>query len=122
MTKTVCRKARWCKSYRGTYNGVAADFIVKSSSLSGLQITGSAYPLTAVLQGKASIRIIRARVGVQLYHASGATFTATMVDSGKIHGIGSDCFALTVYDKNGVLLKSLPASLLSGENVVIHLK
>ena len=47
-------------------------------------------------------------------------FTATASDSGKSSGIGSDSFALTVYDKTPVLYKSVPTTLLGGGNVVEH--
>jgi hypothetical protein len=108
--------------YRGMYNGIAADFIIKSNSLTALQFVGSTYPITSTLQGKASIQINRASNGIQLYNDGNATFSATVVDSGQSSGIGSDSFALTAYDKNGVLYKSIPTSLLGGGNVVIHLK
>jgi hypothetical protein len=121
--------------YRGLYSGpctinhvsrtctnVPANFVIKSNSLNALQFAGTTYPMTATLQGKATIQINRASNGVQLYGDGNATFTATVVDSGKSSGIGSDKFALTVYGKNGVLYKSVPVTPLRGGNVVIHLK
>jgi hypothetical protein len=108
--------------YRGTYSGVPADFVIKSSALSALQFVGSAYPISSTLQGKAVIQINRAGDGVPLYNDGNSTFTATVVDSGQSSGIGSDSLALTVYDKNGLTSKSVPATLLGGGNVVVHLK
>jgi hypothetical protein len=108
--------------YRGMYNGVAADFIIKSNSLSALSFSGTAYPLSATLQGKATIQINRSSDGVQLYGEGNATFTAKVADSGQNSGIGSDNFSLIVYDKNAVTYKSVPISTLQGGNVVIHLK
>jgi hypothetical protein len=108
--------------YRGTYNGVAADVMVKSNALTALQFGGSTSPVSSTLQGKAGIQINRASDGAQLYADGNATFTATVVDSGQSSGIGSDSLALTVYDKNGVVYKSVPTSLLGGGNVVAHLK
>ena len=49
-----------------------------------------------------------------------SAFQATVVDSGQSSGIGADSLALTVYDKNSVLYKQVPESLLQGGNVVIH--
>jgi hypothetical protein len=108
--------------YRGTYNGVAADFVIKSNALTALQFTGSNYPISSTLQGKASIQINRAGDGVALSNDGNATFTATVLDSGQSSGIGSDKLALTVFDKNGVTYKSVPTAFLGGGNVVIHLK
>src|SRR2546425_10616284 len=84
----------------------------------------------ATLQGKATIQINRASDGVLLFSDGNATFNATTMDSSQNSGIGSDTFALTVYDKNGVLYKSVPLSsgnpatptYLQGGNVVIHSK
>src|SRR5262249_1931242 len=33
--------------WRGTYNGVAADYIIKSNSLTALQFVGTTYPISA---------------------------------------------------------------------------
>jgi hypothetical protein len=136
--------------YRGLYNGVLADFRIKSNSLGSLGFqcwtgplpptTGGAYgicptgnatfPAKATLQGKSTIQINRASDGYVLYSDGNATFSATVIDSGQSSGIGSDRFELTVYDKNGVLYKqvgdlggSAPyfnAAVLNGGNVVIH--
>jgi hypothetical protein len=108
--------------YRGTYNGVAADFIIKSNAITALAFVGSNYPITSTLQGKASIQINRASDGAQLSIDGNATFTATVLDSGQSSGIGADSLALIVYDKNGVTYKNVAATLLGGGNVVIHLK
>jgi uncharacterized repeat protein (TIGR01451 family) len=106
--------------WRGTYNGVAADFVIKSNSLTALSFSGTTFPISATLQGKATIQVNRASDGMQLYSDGNATFTATASDSGKSSGIGSDSFALTVYDKTPVLYKSVPTTLLGGGNVVEH--
>ncbi len=108
--------------FRGLFNGVMADFIIKSNSLSGLMFSGSTYPITATLQGKASIQVIQESNGATLFSSGNATFTASVTDSGKTSGVGSDAFSLTVYDKNGVLYKTVPTSLLQGGNVIIHSK
>jgi hypothetical protein len=108
--------------YRGTYNGVPADFKIKSSSLSALSFTGTAYPLSGTLQGKGVIQITKTSDGTLLYSDGGASFVAKATDTGLSSGIGSDKFELTVYDKNGALYKSVPATLLQGGNVVIHLQ
>ncbi len=121
--------------YRGMYNGVLADFRIKSNSLTSLgfscwSTTSNAYgacppgnatfPAKGTLQGKSTIQINRASDGYVLYSDGNSTFNATVVDRGQSSGIGSDSFTLTVYDKNAVLYKSVPTTLLSGGNVVIH--
>jgi hypothetical protein len=106
--------------YRGLYMGVQADFIIKSNSLTALRFVGTTYPISATLQGKCTIQINRASDGVQLYGDGNATFNATAVDSGQNSGIGSDTYALRVYDKNAVLYKDVPTATLQGGNVVVH--
>jgi hypothetical protein len=122
--------------YRGLYNGVLADFRIKSNSLTSLGFScwnGTAYatcpignttfPAMAALQGKSTIQINRASDGYVLYSDGNSTFNASVIDSGQSSGIGSDSFSLTVYDKNGVLYKQIGvpvAALLGGGNVVIH--
>jgi len=112
---------------------VLSDFRVKSNSLTSLGFScwnGTAYapcpignatfPAKATLQGKSTIQITRASDGYLLYSDGNSTFNATVTDSGQSSGIGSDKFQLTVYDKNSVLYKSVPETLLGGGNVVIH--
>jgi hypothetical protein len=106
--------------YRGMYNGVLADYIIKSNALSALAFSGPTYPISATLQGKCNLQINRASDGVQLWGDGNATFVATVTDSGQSSGIGSDMFALTVYDKNGIRYKLVPTAYLQGGNVVIH--
>ena len=106
--------------YRGSYNGVPADFVIRSNALNALAFLGKTYPIPATLQGKATIQINRSSDGTLLYSEGNATFQATVVDSGANSGIGSDSFALVVYDKNGVVYKNVPTALLQGGNVVIH--
>jgi len=62
----------------------------------------------------------RPKDGYLLYSDGNSNFRATVTDSGQSSGIGSDDFALTIYDKNSVLYKSVPTRLLGGGNVVIH--
>jgi hypothetical protein len=134
--------------YRGTYNGVAADYVIKSNSLTGLGFScwnsnlvppayaacpagNTTFPAKGTLQGKATIQINKASDGTSLYSDGNATFTAAVVDSGKSSGIGVDYFSLLVYDKNTVLYKQVsnpnglstvewPGIVLQGGNVVIH--
>ena len=106
--------------YRGSYNGVPADFIIRSNALNALAFGGKTYPIPATLQGKCTIQINRSSDGALLYSDGNAAFQATATDSGQSSGIGSDSFSLTVYDKNGVVYKSVPVTLLQGGNVVVH--
>ncbi|MGA2490597.1 MAG: MBG domain-containing protein, partial [Anaerolineales bacterium] len=108
--------------YRGTYNGIPAVFIIRSNSLTALQISGTIYPLTATLQGKCTIQVIRAFGGAALYSDTAATFKAVAVDTNKNPATKSDSFALTVWDKKGVVYKTVLTSLLSQGDIVIHLK
>jgi hypothetical protein len=129
--------------WRGTYNGVAADYVIKSNSLTSLAFqcwngtayatcpTGNnTYPALSTLQGKNTIQINRASDGASLYSDGSATFNATVIDSGANSGIDSDRFTLKVWDKNGVLYRQIGnldgsppywgTVFLKGGNVVIH--
>jgi hypothetical protein len=106
--------------YRGYYNGVLADFIIKSNALEALSFSGTQYPITATLQGKCNLQINRASDGVQLWSDGNATFVATVIDSDNTSGIGSDAFRLSVWDKNGVPYKMVPSTSLSGGNLVVR--
>jgi len=111
--------------YRGLYNGVAANYIIKSNSLTNFGIasgSGGAYPMTATLQGKCNLQINRASDGLVLFSEGNATFSATTVDTNQNSGSGSESFAVTVYDKNAVPYKSVVQSFLQGGNVVVHIK
>jgi len=127
--------------YRGLYTGggytnVLVDYRIKSNALTSLGFScwnGSAFascpvgnatfPARATLSGKSSIQINRASDGLVLYSDGNSTFNATVADSGNSSGIGTDSFAITVYDKNSVLYKQVGVPtplLLQGGNVVIH--
>ena len=109
--------------WRGIYGGVAADFKIKSNALDALSFTGTVYPLSATLQGKANFQITRASDGVQLYGSGNGTFVATAFDTNKTPSVGSDTFTLTFTESGAsVPYKSFTAAPLKGGNVVIHLK
>jgi hypothetical protein len=134
--KTGAPQGQMVYVYRGLYNGVLADYRIKSNSLTALTFAcwngttwtscplgNTMFPARATLSGKSTIQINRASDGYVLYSDGNSTFSATVEDSGQSSGIGSDKFALTVYDKNSVLYKQVgvPTSLyLQGGNVVIH--
>ncbi len=105
--------------YRGLYAGEPADFKIKSNAVNALAFDGAEFPVTAILQGKGTIQVNRSSDGAELYSEGNATFQATVVDSGETTGSG-DAFSLVVYDRNGVVYKSVPATPLQGGNVVIH--
>ena len=73
--------------------------------------------MSASLQGKATLKIVRASDGVTLYSDGNATFLATVVDGDTN---AADTFALVVYDKRGVEIKNVPATQLGGGNVLAH--
>ncbi len=102
--------------YRGVYNGELVDFKIKSNTLNALAFDGREYPVSATLQGKATLHIYRASDGAELWSDGRATFQATLVDTGN----SGDSFSLIVYDKRGVVFKSVPATPLQGGNVVVH--
>jgi hypothetical protein len=108
--------------YRALYNGVPADFIIKSNALSALQFTGTTYPISSTLQGKANVQVNRASDGYSLFSAGNYTFSATVTDSGQ-NGTGGKQFSLIVYDSSGAPYHSVPAGTpLQGGNVVVHSK
>jgi hypothetical protein len=107
--------------YRTLYNGVLADFIVKSNALTALQFTGTTYPISSTLQGKASVQVNRASDGLSLFSAGNYAFSATVTDSGQ-NGDAGKQFSLIVYASNGVPYHTVPAATpLQGGNVVVHL-
>jgi hypothetical protein len=53
--------------YRAFYNGVLADFIIKSDALNALQFTGTTYPISSTLQGKTNVQVNRASDGLSLF-------------------------------------------------------
>ena len=119
-------KGQFVYVWRGSYKGTAADFVIRSNSLSALSFAGSAYPLTATLSGAATLQVIKACGGSSLYSESGLAFTAKAVDSGKSSGVGSDTLSLTLTGSKAPFLtggmKSFSVLTLKGGNVVIHLK
>jgi hypothetical protein len=108
--------------YRATYNGVLADFIIKSNALNALQFAGTTYPISSTLQGKANVQVNRASDGLSLFSAGNYTFSSTVTDSGQNGNVGKQ-FSLNVYGNGGVPYHSVPAgTLLQGGNVVVHSK
>jgi hypothetical protein len=111
--------------YRGLYNGVPANYIIKSNSLTNFGISsgaGGTYPMTATLQGKCNLQINRASDGALLFGEGNATFSATVIDTNQNSGSGSESYSVTVYNKDAVLYKQVAQSLLQGGNVVVHIK
>jgi hypothetical protein len=106
--------------YRALYNGVQADYIIKSNALTALQFSGTTYPISSTLQGKVNIQVNRASDGYSLFSAGNYTFSATVTDSG-LSGTTGKQFSLMVYDTSGVPYHSVPAGTpLQGGNVVVH--
>ena len=121
--------------WRGQHGGRQADFIVKSTSITGLSFadelgTGT-FPWRATLIGKATIRINRASDGAELYTDGNAAITIVAVDSGANSGTGADTYALRVLDKSGAVYRLVGGwsgavyergVLLSGGNVKVHMQ
>ena len=135
FTKAGAPKGQAVYVWRGLHNGVLADFIVKSNSITGLsfadELGNGTFPWRATLVGKATIRINRSSDGTEISTDGNATFTLVAVDSGQSSGIGVDAFAIRVLDKDGREYKVVGTwadttygggILLSGGNVMVHLK
>jgi hypothetical protein len=135
FTKTGSPKGQAVYVWRTTRDGQLADFIVKSSSISGLsfsdELGNGSFPWRATLTGKATLRINRASDGTELYTDGNATFALVAVDSGQSSGIGVDRFAIVVFDKTGAVVKVVGSwtgsvyrsgVLLSGGNVSVHMQ
>ena len=106
---------------RTTYLGKKAMLIVKSNVIDALRTSGSTFPITATLTGKATLKFISAADGSTLAESGNATFTATVVDTNAKGGAG-DSFAIRVLDKTGAVLVDLGTTPLGGGNVVAHIK
>lgn len=135
FTKSGSPKGQAVYVWRALYNGVLADFIMKSNAMSGLsfadELGNGTFPWRATLDGKATVRVNRASDGADLLTDGNATFRLVAIDSGQSSGAGVDTFAIRVLDKNGAEYKlvgswSGPAYrngvVLSGGNVMVHLK
>ncbi len=106
--------------FRGYYNGVLADFIIKSNALDALSFSGTTYPIEVTLQGKCNLQINRASDGVQLWSDGNCTFIAKVIDTNSQSGIASNSFQLSVWDKYGIPYKIVIRTLLSGGNVIVR--
>jgi hypothetical protein len=105
---------------RGMYNGVLADFTIKSDEITALAFSGSTDPITATLQGNGSIQINRASDGASLYSDGPVTFTARATDAGTGKNAGPDTIALTLYTKSGALLDTIANTSLGGGDITVH--
>jgi hypothetical protein len=112
--------------WRTTYNGVAADYIIKSNSLTALGFTqtttsSNGYPMTSTLQGKCNVQINRASDGLQLASEGNDTFIVTATDSGLPSSNSGDALSLTL-NGSSLTTKSFTNRPLNGGNNVIHIK
>ena len=103
--------------FRGAYKGTDANFTVKSTALSGLAFSGASYPISSTLEGKCNIAIVDGKNN-KLFSEGNWRFKATATDVDK--GSGSDAFAITIWGKNNQLYRDVPATPLSGGNIVVH--
>ena len=106
---------------RTVYQGKKAMLIFKSNAIDALRTSGSTFPITATLSGKANYKFISAVDGSTLAESGNATFTATVVDTNAKGGAG-DFFAIRVLDKTGAVLVDLGTTTLGGGNIVAHIK
>jgi hypothetical protein len=122
-SSTGSPKGQMVYIWRGTYNGVAADFIVKSNALTTLSFTkNSASSYSATLQGKCSYSVVSEVDGSQLYGEGNDTFSATVTDgdNGLSQSSSLDSFALTVYQSGNTKLHPVATTALGGGNVAVH--
>ena len=107
---------------RTVYRGTRAMLIVKSNAIDSLRTSGSIFPITATLSGKASFKFISSVDGSTLFESGNATFVATFIDTGVNGNPKGDRLGIRVLDKTGVVLVDLASTLLGGGNIVAHLK
>ena len=98
------------------YNGVDAIYRIKSNALTGLSFNGATYSISATLAGGANITITDLN-GDLLFGDGNWRFVATVTDANLKTG---DKFAITIWDKQNQLYKTVATTLLAGGNVVIH--
>ena len=82
-TKRGAPKGQMVPIYRGLYRGELADFVIKSNAITQLVFGGTEYPISATLQGKASLTVVRASDGVVLEGGPGSD------DDGGVQLVGS---------------------------------
>ena len=117
-------KGQFVYVWRGTYNGQAVDFIIKSNALASLSISQLG-PTTyqATLQGKCSYTIVSQATGQQLYGEGNDTFIATVVDGDNglsQQTASSDSLELATFESGNVQLHPIATTPLSRGDVVIH--
>jgi hypothetical protein len=110
--------------WRASYQGVPADYIIKSNSLTALGFTktttsSNGYPMTATLQGKCNVQINRASDGMQVASEGNDTFIARATDSGLQSSNSGDSLTLTL-NGSSLTSKSFSGTSLNGGNIVIH--
>lgn len=106
---------------RTVYEGTKAMLIIKSNAIDTLRTSGSDFPITATLTGKASFKYISSIDGATLSESGNATFSATVTDTNATGGTG-DSFRLLALDKTSSVLVDVTATPLAGGNIVAHLK
>jgi hypothetical protein len=117
-------KGQFVYVWRGTYNGQAANFIIKSNAITSLSIAQFG-PTTyqATLQGKCSYSIVSQATGQQLYSEGNDTFIVTVIDGDN--GLpqpqaSSDNFSLITFQSGNVKLHPIATIPLSKGDVVVH--
>lgn len=114
--------------YDGTYNGKKAVFTIRSTGLTGVAFTGSSYPISATISGKASIRVMESPTRKSgffwwlkkpLFSATNWRFTAKVTDTAAKPSKGSDSFAISIWTAKNELYKNVPATPLSSGMITI---
>jgi hypothetical protein len=102
---------------QGLFNGIQANIIARTSSLTSLAFDSTASPLQATVIGQAALLITRASDGAILLNDSSATLTLTATDAGRGSG---DSLAVKISDHNDDQVVALPLTQLLAGNIVIN--
>jgi hypothetical protein len=112
-------KGQFVYVLRDTWQDTPALIVVKSNALTGLLFSGTEYPISAKLEGSATVKVIEARMGATLFEQGGMRFVATVVDAGTASG-SDDTLEFAVRDRSDILFLAQTATELSGGNVLVH--
>lgn len=102
--------------YRGLYNGELADFLIQSTSITSLSVSGTTFPRTGNLAGKGSVQVQRVIDGVVLYNSSNMTFTAVVTDAGANL---LDSFSIVILVNNAPY-KNIPTIPVKGGDIIVN--
>ena len=123
FTKSGKAQGQYVYVYRGTWGAtnIPAVYVVKSNALEGLSFSGTTYPMSATLMGKATVQVNRADNGTSLASEGNVLFTARVTDTNLNDG-KTDSMSLTTDGSSAWTDRTIATTNLSGGNIVIHVK